>query len=471
MINRILEFQEKYHMIQKRDKIVAGFSGGADSVCLLLVLKLLREQCDFAFMAVHVEHGIRGEESRQDEAFAQEFCRKNDIEMEIFHVDVPGKAAERGAGLEETARELRYQCFYEACDRFGANKIAVAHHSDDCAETMLFQISRGSGIRGLAGISPVRDNIIRPLLCVGRKEILEFLRERGQEYCTDSTNNQDAYARNRIRKHVIPQLLQINDQAVEHFRRTADMAAEVCDYLDMAAWDAGREGVIISYDKSEPEKIRELRMRKDVLIRMHPVLQKNFLYQLLGKLAGSRKDIGSVHVAGLLELFGQQAGKALSLPYGLKAVCEYDYVWVFNEALYRQEKKDEKIPLIFPGTWDLGEGEKLVARVLEFDGDCKKIPEKRYTKWFDYDKINSNVLLRKRLTGDYFITDASGNHKKLKAFFIQEKIPRLQRDDVWLLADGSHIMWIVGYRISETYKVTQETKRVLEVYVSGGNEK
>ena len=112
-----------------------------------------------------------------------------------------------------------------------------------------------------------------------------------------------------------------------------------------------------------------------------------------------------------------------------------------------------------------------MARVLEFDGDCKKIPEKRYTKWFDYDKINSNVLLRKRLTGDYFITDASGNHKKLKAFFIQEKIPRLQRDGVWLLADGSHIMWIVGYRISEAYKVTQETKRVLEVYVSGGNEK
>ncbi|MCU6762917.1 tRNA(Ile)-lysidine synthase [uncultured Roseburia sp.] len=471
MINKILEFQEKYHMIQEGDKIVAGFSGGADSVCLLLVLKLLRECLDFEFMAVHVEHGIRGEESQKDAKSAQKFCQQNEIKIEVFHVDVPAKAAAAGMGLEEMARQLRYQCFYDACERFGGNKIAVAHHSDDCAETMLFQLSRGSGIRGLTGIMPVRDNIIRPLLCVSRKEILEFLKERGQEYCTDSTNDQDVYARNRIRKYVIPQLLQINNQAVEHMQRTAKLAAEVCDFLDTAAWDAGSEGVIISYDKADTERIRELRMRKDVLARMHPVLQKNFLYQLLGRLAGSRKDIGSVHVTALFELFGQQAGKELNLPYSLKAVCEYDYVWIFNQELYRRENAPDEIVLAPPGVWDLKDGRKLEARVFDFDGDCKKIPEKRYTKWFDYDKINSNVLLRKRRTGDYFITDSSGNHKKLKAFFIQEKVPRLQRDLVWLLADGSHILWIVGYRISEAYKVTQETKRILEVYVSGGNEK
>ncbi len=481
MLNKILEFQEKYQMFEEGDHIVAGLSGGADSVCLLLILKELQKRIGFELLAVHVEHGIRGEESLADELFSRQFCQREAIAFQSFYVDAPAWGAEHKLGLEEAARQLRYQCFFEACKSFGGNKIAVAHHQDDCAETMLFQLSRGSGLRGMCGIPPVRDGIVRPLLCVCREEILSYLEERGQTYCVDSTNEELIYARNRIRSLVLPNLRQVNDQAVEHFCRSARLLEEVCDYLEEEAFQAGRKGLILAYEDADgsvrqteqsgtdPKKQPvSCRMQKSVFASMHPVLQKQFLHQLLGCMAGSRKDLGSVHIQNLRELFGAQAGKRLSLPYGLEAVSEYEYVQIFKKKSLQGAGEGDELQILIPGEISIGNGQMLVTRILDFDGNCEKIPEKRYTKWFDYDKIKSTVLLRKRRTGDYFVTDRQGNHKKIKSYFIQEKIPRLQRDDIWLLAEEAHILWVVGHRISEAYKVTPKTKRILEVCVIGG---
>ncbi len=484
MLNKILEFQKKYHMFEEGDCIVAGISGGADSVCLLLVLKELQKRIGFELLAVHVEHGIRGEESLADEAFSRQFCQQEAVVFESFHVDAPGWSAAHKLGLEEAARQLRYQCFFQACESFGGNKIAVAHHQDDCAETMLFQLSRGSGLRGMCGIPPVRDGIVRPLLCVGREEILAYLKERGQPYCVDSTNEELAYARNRIRSQVLPNLRKVNDQAVEHFCRSARMLEEVCDYLEEEAFRKGRKGLILAYEDGDErtgqtaclgEDLKKqpvsCRMQKSVFVSMHPVLQKQFLHQLLGCVAGSRKDLGSVHILNLRELFFAPSGKRISLPYGLCAVSEYEYVRIFKKEALENKNEGEERTVLIPGESALGNGQVFVTKILDFDGNCEKIPEKRYTKWFDYDKIKSTVQLRKRRTGDYLVADRQGNHKKIKSYFIQEKIPRLQRDDIWLLAEGSHILWVVGYRISEAYKVTPKTKRILEVCVIGGVQK
>ena len=319
MQKKIKIFLEKYHMIEQGDHIVAGISGGADSVCLLLILKELRETMDFELTAVHVEHGIRGEESLRDAAFAEKFCQEQQIPFLTFSVDAPKKAKEDRQTLEEAARELRYDCFYQACQSCGGNKIAVAHHGDDCAETMLFHLSRGTGIRGLCGIAPMRDAasdqaepvsgkktypVIRPMLGVARSEIEQFLEEQGQTYCTDSTNMDVTLARNRIRSKILPELSAINPQTVQHMVRTAGYLEEVCDFLDEAAWEAGKEGVICSYER---DRIREIRISAEKFAVLHPVLQKNLLHRLLGEIAGSRKDITALHIDGVCGLFGSGA--------------------------------------------------------------------------------------------------------------------------------------------------------------------
>lgn len=341
VIDRIWEFQKKFDMIQPDDKIIAGISGGADSVCLLLILKELQKKSGFELEAVHVEHGIRGQESREDAAFTEAFCKEQGIPCRVFHVDAPDRAKAEKKTLEEAARELRYQCFEQVCEEDKGTKIAVAHHGDDCAETMLFHLSRGTGLRGMCGIPPVRGRIIRPLLCVTRREIEEYLQSRGQRFCIDSTNTELEYTRNRIRNCVMPQLEQVNPRAVPHMLQAAWMLSDVCNYLEEAAFEAGKKGLIFSYEKEEiSDKPWGIRMRKTVFDEMPEVLQTNLLHRLIGTAAGSRKDITSAHVENLQKLFSAGPGKELYLPAGLKAVSEYEYVWIFHEETAKQKEQE-----------------------------------------------------------------------------------------------------------------------------------
>lgn len=480
MQKKIQIFLEKYHMIEPGDHIIAGLSGGADSVCLLLVLKDLQATIDFELTAVHVEHGIRGGESLRDAAFAEKFCREQQIPFLMFSVDAPKKAGESHQTLEEAARELRYDCFNQACRSCGGNKIAVAHHGDDCAETMLFHLSRGTGIRGLCGISPVRDGavepaageisypVIRPLLGVVRGEIEQFLMERGQTYCTDSTNDDTSLTRNRIRSKILPELSDINPQTVQHMVRTAGYLEEICDFLDTAAWEAGKEWVICSYER---ERIQEIRISAEGFTGLHPVLQKNLIHRLLGEIAGSRRDITALHIDAVCSLFKTGVGKSLSLPYGILAKKEYDVVALLrqeNMRGLREKNVIEEKTLPIPGETVWNDCLHIRTEIFQYDGKIEKIPQKTYTKWFDYDKIKNTVQLRTRRPGDFFQVDESGGHKKLKNFLIDAKVPQEQRNKIPLLAEGSHILWAVGYRISEAYKVTQKTKRILSICVDGG---
>ena len=470
MEKKVQIFLEKYHMIEENSHIAVGFSGGADSVCLLLVLQELSKKMKFSITAVHVEHGIRGEESRRDAAFAGDFCVRHEIPFLCYEVDAIARAKETHQTLEEAARELRYDCFEKACKETGASRVAVAHHGDDCAETMLFHLSRGTGIRGLCGIVPVRDHIIRPLLCVTRAEIEEYVRSKGETYCMDSTNQDTAYTRNHIRQNILPLFQQINPCTVQHMTRTAGYLEEVCEYLENSAWDIGKSGVICAYDG---DHIKEIRIQEKSFKEMHPVLQKNLLHQLIGKAAESRKDITARHIASVRKLFDAQVGRECSLPYGLKAKRDYQEVVLFHAD--GQEKHDTDHPiaerqLVIPGETVWNVGVNVRAEILPKEEKFEKIPQKTYTKWFDYDKIKDTVLLRNRRTGDYIQVNREGGHKKLKDFFIDAKIPKEKRDDILLLADGSHIIWAVGYRISEAYKVTQKTKRILCVCVDGGKE-
>ncbi len=492
MKEKVIAYINEFNMLREGDAVVAGVSGGADSVCLLLILSELSREIGFSLSAVHVEHGIRGEESRGDAEFTEQLCRSLDVPFVLFTVDVPKYRDEAGLSLEEAARDLRYDCFREACERTGADRIALAHNADDCAGTMLFNLARGTGIRGMSGIRPVSERsfgaqktggrtedliVIRPLLCAARAEIEAWLAERGQAYRIDSTNSDITYARNRIRERVLPELSEVNTQAVPHMRQLSEQLAGISDYMDEAALEAGRGAFSIDAETEGPADAETegpaahcaVTIRCVPFKEMHPVLQRHLLLYLIGIAAGGRKDITSLHVERVLCLMTSDAGTQVQLPGGVTAEKTYDSVVLrgkSDDAPVDYTPVSEK-DLLIPGETFLENGLHFSTKIIDFTDFSKKIPLKSYTKWFDYDKINSAVQLRTRRGGDYLQTGREGEHKKLQRFFIDEKVPRRERDRICLLADGDHIIWIVGFRISEAYKVTEDTRRVLCVSVEG----
>lgn len=441
-VNKIRDFIDAHNMIAYGDSVVVGISGGADSVCLLHILCSLSGVYDLKIKCVHVNHGIRGEEANRDELFAKKIAEEFKVPFEVMSYNIPEYAKEKGLSEEEAGRKLRYEAFTNC----KTDKIAVAHHMDDSCETILFNLCRGSELKGISGISPVRDNIIRPLLCVDRSEIEEYLLENKIEYIIDSTNMSNDYTRNKIRNIVIPYLKEnINEQATKHIVSLAASASEAEDFLSMMAKN--------SYDRyvKKTDNIYEI---SDSIKEEQDVLVRRVVRMVFEKTSGKLKDITSAHCKQVVELFDKPVSKMVNLPYGMVAVRKYDCVKIYSEEICLNEKKPT--PEVF------------TRKISNYEKN-HKIPQKMYTKWVDCDKIQDTVDIRHRLPGDYLIVDNKGSRKKLKDYFINEKIPKEDRDDILLVADGSHIIWVVGHRISEFYKITDETRNVLEIEVKQDN--
>ncbi len=447
------KFIEEYKMMEPGDKVIAAVSGGADSICLLHLLNEMKEELDIELKVVHVHHGLRGHEADRDAAFVEEEAGRLKVPCTVIHRNVAEYAKVRGLSVEEAGRILRYQALEEEADRWGCAKIAVAHHREDQAETILHNLFRGSGLKGLCGMAAVRGAVIRPLLCVGRTEILDYLGEQGLSYCEDSTNESVDYTRNRLRHQLIPEICgQINAGAVKHIVNAGKMMSLADQYLESQAEEIwSRYGVEEANNRSlkEGEGVRRCGIEAEILKHQPEILKGYIVKKMLGLCAGSVKDITFVHIEQVYELAEKETGKRISLPYGLEAGKRYGMIWVSAAGDF--EKPQEKTLRLshFPYKKD------------------QEIPENRYTKWFDYDTIKSTLSVRTRQTGDY-ITLKDGKRKTVKAYMIDEKIPREERDKILLLAEGHHILWIVGYRISEYYKITEHTRQILQVQADGG---
>lgn len=441
--------------------MAAGVSGGADSVCLLVLLLEYRRQLPFELAVVHVNHGIR-EDAAEDAAYVEQLCRREGVPFYLRTVDVRRFAAAEKCSEEDAGRRLRYQVFEEVAAEFGANKLAVAHNSNDRAETMLFHLFRGSGLKGLRGILPVRGNIIRPLLALERGEIEAYLRERGLAWCTDSTNAEDSYARNRIRHHILPYAEEaLFPGVVEHMGRTAQLLAETEEYLAERTAEAlescrltGGCGNALSAEAVDGRGVTPaaVSLSAERFLKLHPALQRRVLLQVAERLSPTGKDIGEVHVRKMLELFAEAGNRSISLPMGLRARRQYD------EVILEQGQPEEEPVLPEMELTEL------------FPKKDAEVPKNQYTKWFNYDKIKESPTIRFRRTGDYLtISDGRGGmlHKSLKDYMITEKIPRQLRNCIPVLAEGSHVLWLVGYRISEYYKPDRNTKRILQVQLKG----
>ena len=349
---------------------------------------------------------------------------------------------------------------------------------EDNAETLLFQMARGSGLDGVCGIRPVRGDAsgvtyIRPLLTCSRRQIEEELERRGQAYRTDATNADTTYSRNRIRHNVLPELKEVNAQAVLHLNRMAEQMSEIRDYMDAQLAKA--------YDAIVHTEDAELVIAVTMLRELPHIMQTRLVHNALAQAAGARQDVQACHIEAVLELSGKQTGRSVDLPYGLVAQRGYDTIRIRKKAAQELTyvADETEVPAAFleelmssgePGTIALmGMDEAhFAARIFRFDGNLSEIPQKMYTKWFDYDKIKFGFSIRTRRNQDYFVMDAEGHRKKLSDYFIDRKIPAEDRDAMLLVADGSQILWIVGGRMGRGAQLEDTSRWILELTYEGG---
>ena len=482
----VQKMMREWNMVSSGDTLLAAVSGGADSVCLLLTLVGLRETMDFSLEAIHVEHGIRGEESLKDQRFVQELCASLGVPLTCVAVDVPKYCAEHGTSEEEAARLLRYEQFSRIAVQKKA-KVILAHHMEDNAETVLFQMVRGSRLAGMRGMQPVRVDeqgvmYLRPMLQVHRDEIEQELAKRRQKYCVDSTNLEVDYSRNYLRKEVLPKLTEVNGQAVAHINEMSWYMSELNDFLEIETQKAWER--LVQEQKMEGV-IQSVAIGIEQLKRLHLVIQKELLMKMLICLADNRKDITSGHIADLLMLCDRQSGREVHLPYCVVGKRVFDSIVLMRaensvaspmetaevSKMTEVSQRDLEHLLSSGESMELylgNSGEFLKLRVFGYDKSSVEIPRKPYTKWMDYDNIKQGFCIRVRQEGDYFISDSQGHHKKLQNYFVDAKIPMEERNRMWLLAQGSHVLWLIGGRISETTKVTERTQIIVELEYIGG---
>ena len=471
---KIEKFIEENHMIEKGDHIVVGVSGGADSICLLDNLLRLRNKYHILLTVVHIHHGIRGKEADEDMAYVESFCRQHNVRFLGYYFDIPEIAKKQHLSGEEAGRIKRYETFDQVVDEIekngGKGKIAIAHNANDNCETFLLNLFRGSGLAGLTGIRPVRDNIIRPLLCLTRKEIEEYLSLKNILYREDGTNKETDYTRNKLRLEVLPYVEKnINANVSGNITKTIQTLTEAHEFIE--AYVEGIYMKVVTEKKCDGEQVSETSILKE-LCNEKKIIRNLVIRKAIGRTAGRLKDITSTHIESVESLYSKEVSKASVLPYGLEAVRTYDGICIRRRTNSQENKiKSENNRIIIDIDNILKESGQVEfkGKTLTFDEvslEKTSIVENKYTKWMSYDILKDTLEIRGRMTGDYMIIDNLGRRKKIKDLFIDMKIPRENRDDVLLLARGSEILWVIGYRMSEKCKVGKDTKKVIRVKYS-----
>ena len=448
---KVSRFIERNDLLQNGDQVIVALSGGADSVTLLHLLISLKEKYNLTVIAAHLNHGIRGAEADRDEAFVTELCARWGIRLFCEKADVPAIAADSGESLELCGRRLRYEFFDRVARDLVGAKIAAAHHGDDNAETVLWNLTRGTGIGGLCGIPAKRDNIIRPLLCCFRDDIEAYCADNGLEYVIDSTNLSDDYTRNKLRHQVMPVLRELNPSVGETIARTADLMRETDDYLDRIS---KKELKIAETDFGYSCK---------TLLNLEPIVLKYVLKNILENAAA---PVDFQHIALIIE--AMRGGGAVDLGQGFTAICAQGTLRVIEKR--RIETDAFCIPFeefIRTGgrRVSVSDGRLVLSESdLEKIGtDCEKVHNLLLHHCIPCDIITRDTYFRSRRAGDAFTDARRGVTKSVKKLMNEMKIPRELRDAVPLIADGSTVLWMQGVGTSAQAK--PDLSRDGEVYI------
>lgn len=433
MLTKITSTIKKYNMINKGETVCCALSGGADSVALLIALTELSAELGITVTAVHINHLLRGEESDRDESFCADLCERLGVPLKIFRKDAAAFSHSLGMSVETGAREMRYKIFGELFD----HKTATAHNLNDNAETVLFRIARGTGLKGLTGIPPVRGKIIRPLLFCTREDIEAFLAERGQAFVTDSTNFTDDYARNKIRHKVIPAM------------------SEIC-----GGFPKNCANLILSLSEDEDYLINTaLNHKNDDLRTLHPAVRKRVLIILLKE----QKIPVSTQYIKIIESILYSSGKA---DLGKVTACANNgRVFFLRDAL----KPDEEIipqNIVTEGEYPFSSDKiVIISKVNSEKMNKTQIINKNSTySLLDYGKIQGGIVLRNRLRADK-IKPAGSNHTRELRKLLQERLAAEERKYSAVLADENGVIWSEHAGISERVKPDENSIQLLEIKI------
>ena len=419
-----IELIRKYDMLPPGARVLCAVSGGADSVCMLHLLFSLREKLGIGLAAAHYEHGLRGEESRRDARFVQELCEGMGIECRVEHGDAAGYARENGLGIEEAARELRYAFLERTADALGCTRIATAHNADDNAETVLFDLCRGSGLTGLCGIPPVRGRIVRPMLDVTRREIEEYLAANGLSHVEDSSNASDDTSRNLLRHRVMPVMRELNPAFSETVFRNSELLREDAAYLDREA-----ETFIKKYYDGVSLPQRELAALK-------PAVASRVIRSL------APRSLSRQNTDDALKLCEGSTAMRFDLP-GLRLCRERGRIYFGENEHIEIERRELRIgePLAVP--------EAGMVLYADFPETAEEINGLFKTYLFKYDSIYGRMFVTPRAEGDRLRPVGRGCTKTLKALFAEADYTLAERERTPVLRDEKGILCLCGLAADE----------------------
>jgi tRNA(Ile)-lysidine synthase len=461
----VLAFIKENKLVARGEKLVVAVSGGPDSVCLLYILFALRQELGINLHIAHLNHQLRGKDSAADARYVTAIAKKLNIPATIASEDVKSYQKQHRLSLEEAAREVRYDFLAGVAAKAGATKVAVGHTSDDHIETVLMHLIRGSGTKGLGGLSPLNKlklhggslTVIRPLVNLSRAETVNYCRAHKLKPRLDATNLSTEPLRNKIRLRLLPLLRQYNPQINQSLLRLSRNAAADFDFIEKEAHrlvndvlQVGEGAVII---------------KKKGFLALPSALQRQMLRYAIASLLGSLKDIESGHIEDIIDALAKPAGKVIGLPFGINFTIEYNrYILALESAsLCLFPAIEGEIKLKIPGRTALPGGVINASIEKKLAGGKWGGENNEFSACLDFDKASENLTIRCRKPGDRFQPLGMAQPKKLNIFMIDARIPQSWRRYIPLVGAGDHIIWIVGYRIDERYKVRPETRNILRL--------
>ncbi len=420
---KVVQYIERHKLFSPDDKILVALSGGADSVALLRLLLSLGYTCE----AAHCNFHLRGAESDRDEHFVRQLCLEHRVALHTVHFDTEQEAKERHISIEMAARELRYAWFEKTREACNAAVIAVAHHRDDSVETLLLNLIRGTGINGLRGIRPRNGHIVRPLLCLDREEIIGYLESIGQSHVTDSTNLQDEYTRNKIRLNLLPLMQEINPSVKDSILKTAE-------HLDDAA---------SIYNISIEKAKQRVRTPEGISISalMQETAPETVLFEILHPLG-----FNTAQVRDICRTLDGQPGK------------------IFTNADWRIVK--DRDSLLIESMQEAAEQPVLEMKEYPYTRDFI-IPRGKNTACLDADKLKHPLSLRLWRQGDTFVPFGMKGRKKVSDYLTDRKFSLLHKRQQWVLCCGNDIVWLVGERTDNRFRIDGKTRKALVISIAG----
>lgn len=461
MIQRVKAYIYRHRMVEPGCKVLVAVSGGPDSVVLLHMLYLLKDELGISLHVAHLDHMFRGKESAEDALFVAETAKRYGVPATIDACDVPAYRDRYRQSGQEAAREVRYRFLRETADRVGASRIALAHQADDQAETILINFLRGTGIKGLKGILPVREGFyIRPLLNIRRSDIEHYCSKMNLSFRQDVSNLKPVYARNRVRLSLMPLLeKEYNPGLVPVLLRLGEICREEDGYLEEQAEKAFQD---ILQEKAPGRVVLCL----DGFRSMPPAIMRRVVRRAWQALTGRMKNLAFQHVETVLDLIWEgTTGAQIALPGNAMAFRSYDTLELILEQCNRKRAVPSYMyPVQVPGATCIPELGRTIYATLsprKPAHDPKSLPPQEAL--LDYDKLPPQIFVRRRREGDCFHPFGQGSELKLKDFLIKQKVPRQERDWLPLVSTPDKIIWVGGVRTGEKWKVDENTTRVLHL--------